>query len=321
MKKDVCFFLCVLITLITSCKDYDGELNPQVDKFRIKQIIEYDNSGKVISQDMFNYEHEKLMLWQHFNQDENEKLKENWKIVLDYDGESVHSIRYIKLQDAWTEDRSCTYFIYKNLIREVILSRHGFHECIDCWKYNYEYSGLKPLVWKSFIKTENDKWQLLRKGEFVYDNCITAEYNNYIFEENDLWKKDYKKVYLCDGSKIISWEGGSLNTDLEWNLSQRVEYEYSNNKLSERKYSVWDIYSNSWIFFGQVNYKYDEYNYLIEKCTNLGNKMKFIYETGNGNAPLFYHEINDFAEVEPVLKSGVKKESSLFLPDKIWQNY
>lgn len=176
---------------------------------------------------------------------------------------------------------------------------------MECWKYEYKYYDSKLTEWKSFVQTENEVLKRFRRGEYLYQNNKLVEYGDFVITENSVWKQDYKRTYNCNADKVIEWSGGTYNAGVEWFPTQKIEYSYDgDNYLSIKKYSVWDINSRLWRYFGSLNYFYDENNYLIEKASSYGERTIYTYEEGHGNASLLYYDANDLTELEPNFKSG-----------------
>jgi len=306
----------VLVIGTVSCKEFIDETDFIKNSHRVKQIIEYDNSGKEIGRDIFSYESERMVLWQYLYNNEGGEMIEYWRITVSYSGDNVNAIKYYSEIDGWEKYTKSSFKIINNLIHEELKSNYGGLECIECWKYNYTYSGSFLMKWTKSIKSGEDKWERCRKGEYIYENDLLTEYKVSVISESCEWMPDYKNIYFYEKDKISGWQGSNYNADGGVVLSQKIEFSYENNKMSTRTYSVWDASTDSWRFFGSLNYYYDENNYLLEDISSFGDRTLYEYEEGHGNASLFYYKAESFAKTEPMLKNAIKEDGDIPFPQR-----
>ncbi|MEN8117886.1 MAG: RHS repeat domain-containing protein [Bacteroidota bacterium] len=296
----------VLILGLFSCKKYDDEPVMSGDSFRIKQISEYNDFGEETGRDVFSYKGEKIVLWQWFYIDENGVADEKWKVEVTYRGDNLIAAKRNKNDNKWELEKECTYKIRDNIVYEEVLSRYGFPRCIECWKYNYYYSGTRLTHWNKFVKNENSDWEECWRGEYIYEDNKLVEYHDLVVCEDAEWKQDYKRKYHYTNNILTVWEGGIHSADGLWSVSQKAEYGYENGNMAVKNYLVWDDCNESWKIFGSLNYFYDENNNLVEKTTSSGERTEYTYEPGQGNASLLYYNPTDFAGPEPFCKSAEK---------------
>jgi len=301
--KHLLVLLCCT-TIIFSCKKLDDYSDLTGNSYRIKHVIEYNETGEENQRFLFSYKSEKLISWQQFTKNENGEMEECKKFNISYKGSIITVSERCKLNDKWNLHKEVDYKISNNLVHEEIISRHSTHPCIGCWKYSYNYSGSRLIEWVKYIKNENNTWEQCRKVEYNYvENKLTG-YKHFVKSNGTDSKLDYLRKYFYLNEEVAGWQGGTYREGFDWKPSQQIEYTYEQNKISTKTYSVWDNSLNSWEFFGSINYFYDENNYLIEETTLSGIKTLYEYEPGNGNASLFYYDANDLAQNEPTCKSA-----------------
>ena len=301
MKTSNLYIIGLISLLLVNCKEFDDFNGIEKNDYRVKSILSYNDQGEEIGRDIFNYENDRIVLWQWFSKNENGESEENWKIVINYIGNNIEAVKYYKVHDVWKRHNKSTFKIRDNHIYEELKSRYDITPCDDCWKYSYTYSDTLLIGWKSFIKTGDDSWENLRKGENIYKNGNLTEYKTFEMEENNVWEPIYKRTYSCKNGRVNGWQGSIYNADNKWIPEKKIEFLYANNKISSINCSMWDASEGSWFYFGSLTFQYDDNNCLIEETSSKGCRTVYEYEKGHGNAALFYYEVVDFVDAKPII--------------------
>lgn len=266
-------------------------VRPEVFDIRIK----FTYSGEKISEVVYHGTDAKGSIWVPFI-----------KINYSYNGNCVSAVRSeIKTTDWRISDK--VDFIVENgkVIEETshdyINSKWVLQSKIS---YSYEESGLTGF--QSYKKdTATNGLISVYRGEYKYVNDTLKEYIRYKFFDEYVSLPDDRYIfdYAAGNMKSITAYVQDLND--EWTELAKYEFLYFASAPSESRLYKWSEENESWVDeLTYLRYSYNNFGYLTKELFYDGLDYTYNYETGHGNAALFYYHPDELVFGEPTLKSA-----------------
>jgi hypothetical protein len=301
------FIVFIALLAFVSCKEEepDNILEPTIDTYRVKKMIYFrNNSDSVVT--TFFYEGERLI--KTVSNSENKKSKTEY---------NYENNRIIGVQSGYNTDLGRWNPFWKD---EFVLENENLTELIKYLNYGtndwqlqhkttYQYEDNKIISWEFFDVSQNGTLILIQGGEFTYSNNKLVEYNGYYTHGTENMTPGEKIVFIYSGDKLS--EIRFLYLDKNGNEATGIEtkYYYFDNKISSYVYREYDHEKDYWII-STKDFKYDTNGNLIEEISDEGNRVKYEYEKGRGNARLLLVDpINLTLAVMPRLKSAIVNNS------------
>jgi hypothetical protein len=276
----------LIITSIAfiSCKKENNNTtsNTENGDIRLKEIVA--EMGDAITKIEFQYEDDKLAVQLKYRNEGGEMMHIVSKTEINYLDDKIEEIvyNYSEADSSYTPtSKSVSTYEGDRLIE------------MDAYYFNNIFVQYRTMLYQyqnnKLIRTLDDNENGVDfKNEFMYDGdfiSTTKKFSGRIL--TDEWGQDENIQFYYVDNKIDQIISQYKEGDTWINRGLRG-FDYSNNNQTKVNYSDWNYQLNNWDNYSAYsNYIYNNQGVLLEELSE-STRIVYNYESGSGNANLFY---------------------------------